>query len=134
MQDISTQPFLKLLNLPVIIKLTWLVKTVNSRMRSAAWLTIRHRDIVVTILPTKSRKVGITKYTIATIRRHTIATTCVIGLTIFLIRNSVFVHMLFSSGIHTTAYSLLNPFSILLKKKPWVLFWYMKRTHNLIKN
>lgn len=86
--------------------------------------------MVVIIFPTKSRKVGITKYTIATIRRHIIAMTCVMGLTTFRIKNSVFVHTLLCSGIQTTAYSLRRLFSMLLKKQKLKIFLAL----GLIKN
>lgn len=60
------------------------------------------------MLPTKSRSVGSTKYTTATVMRQAMLMEWVTGLTMLRIRNSVLVKGLSVSGAHTIAYSLTN--------------------------
>lgn len=91
-------------NLPVTIKLTWLLNSVNILTRSAAWLTIKHIFIVVIIFPAKSRRVGSTKYITATNKNNIIAIAWNIGFRIFLIRKFMSLQFIFTSGTHTNAY------------------------------
>lgn len=76
-------------NIPAISKLIWLLNTVSNLIISAVWLNIKHIQNVVTILPVRSRKVGITKYIIAVIKRHAIVIACAAGLTTLCIKKSV---------------------------------------------
>lgn len=57
----QTKVTVSLKNAPATRKLMWLVNSVKMLTKSAAWLIMRHREIDVRMLPTRSLSSGIIK-------------------------------------------------------------------------